>query len=212
MALRAANLQGESAKAAIDVGKSWGLKSLEPVVLQQLALRDASTNTLTPISPGMEKPVLVFPRIKTAGGVYALAKSVTMPAADREYRLVIDATTAEVSETGINRRLETAARAINLYALAGVSADRLKLAVVIHGKATPALLADASYQKQFDKPNPNAALIAELDKAGVQIALCGQAMMHAGYTMTDVRDDVHVELSALTTLADLQSAGYQLIP
>ena len=212
MALRAANLRGESSKTAISVGKSWGLKSLEPVVQQQLALRDANASSLTPISRAMEKPVLVYPRINTAGGVYALAKSVTMPAADHDYRLVIDATTGEVNEAGINRRLEIAARAVNLYALAGVPADRLKLAVVIHGKTTPAVLADASYQKQFGKANPNAALIAELHQAGVRISLCGQAMMHAGYTMSDVREDVRVELSAMTTLAELQADGYQLIP
>ena len=212
MALRAASLQGESSKAAIAIGKSWGLKSLEPVVQQQLAMRDAGTNKATPISPKEEKPMLVYPRIKTAGGVYALATSVTMPAADHEYRLVIDATSGEVTEAGINRRLEIAARAVNLYALAGVRADQLKLAVVIHGKATPAVLADVSYQKKFGKPNPNTALIAELHKAGVRISLCGQAMIHAGFTMSDVHEDVRVELSAMTTLAELQADGYQLIP
>lgn len=212
MALRAANLQGQSSKTSIDVGKAWGLKSLEPEVHQQLAIRDARANGSTPIPPGVEKPVLVYPRIKMAGGVYALAKGVTMPAADRDYRLVIDAKTGEVTETGINRRLEIAARALNLYALAGVPANQLKLAVVIHGKATPAVLADVSHRKQFGKPNPNADLIAELHKAGVRILLCGQAMIRAGYTVADVRDDVRVELSALTTLAELQADGYSLIP
>ncbi len=212
MALRAASLQGKSSTAAIDVGKAWGLKSLEPVVRQQLAMRDADANKSTPISSKEEKPMLVYPRIKTAGGVYALAKSVTMPVADHEYRLVIDATTAEVTEAGINRRLEIAARAVNLYALAGVRADQLKLAVVIHGKATPAVLSDVSYQKKFGTPNPNSALIAELHKAGVRIALCGQAMIHGGFAMADVHEDVRVELSAMTTLAELQANGYQLIP
>lgn len=212
MALRAARVQGQSSETAIDVGKAWGLKSLEPVVKQQLAMRGAHVNEPTPISPAATRPALLYPRIKTAGGVYALSKEVTMPAADHDYRLVIDVKGAEVTESGVNRHLETAARALNLYSMAGVPAAQLKLAVVIHGKATPSVLADASYQKLFGKPNPNAALIAELHTAGVRISLCAQAMIHAGYSMADVRDDVRVELSALTTLVELQADGYQLIP
>jgi len=37
MALRAATLQGKSTEAAIEVGKAWGLTSLEPVVREHLA-------------------------------------------------------------------------------------------------------------------------------------------------------------------------------
>ena len=36
MALRAATLQGKSTDEAIDIGKSWGLKSLEPAVRDEL--------------------------------------------------------------------------------------------------------------------------------------------------------------------------------
>ncbi len=212
MALRAASLQGQLPEAAIEIGKAWGLKSLEPVVKQQLAMRNVSTNEPPPSPSTVTKPVLAYPRIKSTGDVYVMTESVTMPALDHEYRLVIDAQGGEVNESGINRHLEVAARALNLYALAGVPAAQLKLAVVIHGKATPTVLAEASYQKRFGKPNPNAALLAELRKAGVRISLCGQAMIHAGYSMADVRGDVRVELSALTTLVELQADGYQLIP
>ncbi|MBL0164418.1 MAG: DsrE family protein [Xanthomonadales bacterium] len=212
MALRAARLQGRSPAAAIEIGKAWGLKSLEPVVTRQLASREAGSRTPTAPPSADARPALAYPRIAMAGGVYALPASVKMPAADREYRLVIDAKSDEVNDAGLNRRLEIAARALNLYALAGVPADKIKLVVVVHGKATAAVLADASYQKKFGKPNPDAGLIAALHEAGVRISLCGQAMVHADYTIADVRNDVRVELSAMTTLADLQADGYSLIP
>ncbi len=212
MALRAASLQGRSPEAAIEVGKAWGLKSLEPAVKQQLARPNTGTGkpTTSPAEPA--RPAQAYPRIAITGGVYALPAPVKMPAVDREYRLVIDVTTDEANQAGFNRRFELAARALNLYALAGVPADKLKLVVVVHGKATASLLADASYQKKFGKPNPDAALITALHEAGVRISLCGQAMVRSGYTIADVRDDVSVELSAMTTLAELQAEGYSLIP
>lgn len=245
MALRAAELQGQSPEAAIEIGKEWGLDSLEPDVRQKLAQRDTgevreqaneeamegamedakeevkeevkekankAARKATPAPAAKVTSVPVFPRIKLAGGVYILPKTVTMPAAKGKYRLVIDATTDDVTGAGINRDLESAARALNLYALAGVPAKRVKLAVVIHGKAVAAVLAEASYRKKFGKPNPNAALIAELNQAGVRIVLCGQAMVHAGLTQAEVRGDVGVELSAMTALVDLQKDGYELIP
>jgi intracellular sulfur oxidation DsrE/DsrF family protein len=206
--LRAATLQGQTTEAAIETGKSWGLKGLEPAVREELA-RQAGDK---PVAGQAERPPLKFPRISLAGGVHALAGDVSMPSADSEHRLVIDASSDESNDSGLNRRLETAARAVNLYALAGVPADKLKLALVFHGKATSIVLADASFQAHFGKPNPNAALMTELHKAGVEFFVCGQAMTHAGYSAAEVRSDVHVALSAMTALEGLQSAGYSLIP
>lgn len=154
----------------------------------------------------------LFPRIKSAGGVYALQGDIDMPAASIMHRVLIDATEDATTEVGINRRLDAAARAVNLYALAGVPADKLSVAVVIHGKATPIILSDASYRKHFAKANPNAALIADLRAAGVEIFVCGQALRHGGYVVSDVSKEVHVALSAMTKLVDLQAAGYGLIP
>ncbi len=154
----------------------------------------------------------LFPRIKSAGGVYALKGDIDMPAVSSMHRVLIDATQDATTDTGINRRLEAAARALNLYALAGVPADKINIAVVIHGKATPIVLSEASYKKHFGKANANAALMAELRAAGVEIFVCGQALRHAGFDVADVSGNVHVALSAMTKLVDLQAAGYGLIP
>jgi uncharacterized protein (TIGR01244 family) len=208
MALRAATLQGQTLEAAIETGKSWGLKGLEPAVREQLAKREGAT----PSTAQVERPPLKFPRIALAGGVYALTGDISMPSADREHRLVIDVSDGESNDSGINRRFEAAARAVNLHALAGVPADKLGIALVIHGKATSTVLSDASFQTQFGKPNPNTALMSELHKAGVEFFVCGQAMTHAGYSAAELRDDVQVALSAMTALEDLQTAGYSLIP
>lgn len=208
IALRAATLQGQSAEDAIALGKNWGLKGLEPAVREQLA----AAGTGSTAANDSTRPALQFPRIAIAGGVYKPGQGVSMPAADAMHRLVIDATTGDINDAGQNRRLEAAARAVNLYAMAKVPADKLKLAVVIHGKATPGVLTDSAHQARFGSPNPNTALYAALHDAGVEFFLCGQSMAHAGFSPDEVRSEVQVALSAMTTLATLQAAGYALIP
>ncbi len=157
-------------------------------------------------------PPLVFPRIASAGGVFALADGVEMPAPTAVHRLLIDATGGETTASGVNVGLEAAARALNLYALAGVPPENVKVAVVVHGKATSLVLSAAAYQRRFGKPSPDAALIAALHDAGVAIYVCGQALTHQGYVPADVHPDVVVALSAMTKLVDLQAQGYGLIP
>ena len=71
---------------------------------------------------------------------------------------------------------------------------------------------DTSYQKHFGKSNPDAALIAKLRKAGVEMYVCGQALSHRGHAVGDVRHDIRVAQSAMTKLVELQAAGYGLIP
>ncbi len=207
-ALRAAWIQGQSVEAALEQGRRWGLKGLEPVVRERLSASAAATTASVPKPVGTQE----FPRIEGAGGVYALPASVDMPATNIVHRLLIDATTAERTAAGNNRHLDAAARAVNLYAVAKVPPANLKVAVVVHGKATPLVLSDASYRRQFGKPNPDAGLIAQLHRAGVEIFVCGQALSHQGHAIVDVRGDIRVAQSAMTKLVELQAAGYGLIP
>lgn len=162
--------------------------------------------------PKAETGELQFPRITGAGGVYALPAGADMPAADGTYRVLIDARDDAATGQGSNRHLDAAARAVNLYALAGVPPDRVRVAVVVHGKATPLVLSDVAYRAHFDKPHPDAALIASLHAAGVELFVCGQALLHRGYASDEVRDEVVLTLSAMTKLVELQDGGYGLIP
>jgi intracellular sulfur oxidation DsrE/DsrF family protein len=155
---------------------------------------------------------LQFPRISGAGGVYAMPAGTDMPARDGNYRVLIDASSDATTEAGGNRHLEAAARAVNLYALAGVPPENIHVAVVVHGKATPLVLSDERYRAHFGKPHPDAGLVARLHAAGVRVFVCGQALTHRGYRPDEVRDEVVLTLSAMTKLVELQDEGYGLIP
>jgi intracellular sulfur oxidation DsrE/DsrF family protein len=196
----------------LDAGRHSGQKRLEPDVRNRLVAMSADKPGAAAGDKSDKPQALQFPRIKTAGGVYAMPAGTLMPAADVEHRLVIDAASGDTTPGGTLRRLEIVARAVNLYALAGVPADKLKVAVVLHGKATAAALSDAAYRKHFNTDSPNATLVSALHDAGVEFYVCGQALIHSGYTADEVDADVRVALSAMTTLTTLQAAGYSLIP
>ena len=90
--------------------------------------------------------------------------------------------------------------------------NKVEVAVVVHGKATPLVLSDKSYRQHFGKPNPDTALIAQLHRAGVKIYVCGQALTHQGYAVADVRGDIRVAQSVMTSLDELLASCYGLIP
>ena len=156
--------------------------------------------------------MLAYPRIQGAGGVLAVDAKADMPSVTAMHRLLIDISDDATTPAGINRRLDMTARALNLYALAGVPEDKLRVAILLHGKGTALALSDAAYAKKFGHVDADARLIAQLHAAGVEMFVCGQALGHQGFTAADVRPEVRVTLSALSKREELQAAGYSAVP
>jgi intracellular sulfur oxidation DsrE/DsrF family protein len=152
----------------------------------------------------------IFPRFKGAGAVYRITGAPDLDP-NQTYKLLLDVTAAGPKDK-IHSSVEHAARALNLFALAGAPNDKVSVAVVVHSKATPIVLSDAAYRRAYGTPNPNSDLIRRLSEAGVDIRVCGQAMHHHGFPTSDVLPSVIVDLSAMTTLVELQKRDYALIP
>ena len=111
---------------------------------------------------------------------------------------------AEQAEGGQpNRTLVSAARFINMHARAGIDANRIRLAVVVHGKAVH----DVS-----DKASSSSGLVASLIEHGVSIIVCGQSAAYYGVTTDELLPGVEMALSAMTAHALLQQQGYTLNP
>ncbi|MEL6692960.1 MAG: DsrE family protein [Pseudomonadota bacterium] len=108
----------------------------------------------------------------------------------------------------VSRRLETAARFLNMHGAAGVPAENMKVAIVVHGGAHRDLLSKGAEGTE----NPNADLIAALVAAGVTIDLCGQTAAYYGVSQEDLLPGVTLSLSAMTSHALLQQDGYTLNP
>lgn len=107
-----------------------------------------------------------------------------------------------------NRHFDSAARFLNMHARAGLPAEAMQLAIVVHGPAAM----DLVNAERLGRDNPNAALIAALIKAGVSISLCGQTAAYRDIEAGDLLPGVELTLSAMTAHALLQQQGYSLNP
>ena len=153
------------------------------------------------------------PQVITAAGTYhPLPKAAYQPDRNATYKVVFALTKAADKPDQVNPGIERLARTVNLYAAAGVPLDHLKFVAVAYGPATGLVLDDEHYKAQFGTGNPNLAVISQLRKAGVDVAVCGQAMAEHHYANDWAAKDVTLSLSALTTITELEQQGYALMP
>lgn len=131
---------------------------------------------------------------------------------DTHYKVSMDVSTVSETPTDRNRKLESAARFLNMHARNDIPRDHITFAIIVHGAAARDLLIDAAYEKRFTGANPNTRLLQELGDAGVTIYVCGQTIGFRGYGPDELNPAVTVALSAMTAHVRLQSEGYTLIP
>ncbi|WP_206998530.1 DsrE family protein [Trinickia mobilis] len=152
------------------------------------------------------------PTIQGYGPIHFLPDAAFKPRADQTYKIVFAMTQAAKSPDAVDPALDHVARTVNLYAAAGVPLSHLKFVAVAYGAATPLVLDDAHYRAAYGVANPNLPLIAELKKAGVTVAVCGQAVAEHHFNYDWVASDITPALSGLTTVTTLESQGYVLMP
>jgi intracellular sulfur oxidation DsrE/DsrF family protein len=152
------------------------------------------------------------PALPGVGKMHPLPKAAYQPQQSVTYRIVF-AVTKGVDQPGeVNPSLDRVARTVNLYASAGVPLDHMKFVAVLYGPATQAVLDNEHYRQQFGTDNPNLELIHKLRAAGVDVAVCGQAVAEHKFDYGWVHPDVTLALSALTTVSVLETQGYVLLP
>jgi intracellular sulfur oxidation DsrE/DsrF family protein len=121
-------------------------------------------------------------------------------------------TAASKAPEDVNPAVERVARAVNLYVSAGVPLSHLKFVAVAYGAATSIALDDAHYKAAYGVANPNLPVIARLRKAGIDVGVCGQAVLEHSYKYEWIDPSVTVSLSAITTITSLEQQGYSLMP
>jgi len=113
----------------------------------------------------------------------------------------------------INQSLDSAARFMNMHVAAGVKQEDIKIAVVVHGKATFDLTNDSVYGETYEgASNANKSAVQALTAQGVRIILCGQSAARHNVKKSDLLPGVEMALSAMTAHALLQQQGYTLNP
>ncbi|MBD8880841.1 DsrE family protein [Rhodanobacter hydrolyticus] len=151
------------------------------------------------------------PTISPYGKIHWLPDSAYRPQPDQTYSIVFALSVGAESPSQVNASLDRVARSINLYTQSGVPLNHLKFVAVAYGPATPLVLDDAHYKAAYGVPNPNLPLIRKLRDAGVDVAVCGQAVAEHKYQYDWVDKSVTISLSALTTISTLEHQGYSLV-
>lgn len=157
------------------------------------------------------EPSMQNPLIKDYGGIVVLPDAAEPPR--EETKALLDVASDEKRGT-VLKGLDRAASIVNLYEQAGAGpTNGLKLAVVIHGSATSAVLRSDAYSQHIDEGgNPNLELIDRLRQAGVEVYVCGQALARQGFRTDEVAPGVVVAVSAAIVHINRQMDGYHLIP
>ena len=175
------------------------------------AVDPASTSAPATATPPVADPNLLFPIIEGYGGVVAVADAVEPPRAGA--KLVLDVTSEAKKPEEINKGLDRAARLLNLYGAAGLKASDISITVVLHGEATKSVLSDEAWESRLQmKHNPNLPLIRLLQKAGVEVIVCGQALSYKKIERGEVAGEIPVAAAALTVLLNRQAAGFAYVP
>jgi intracellular sulfur oxidation DsrE/DsrF family protein len=174
-----------------------------------------------------------FPAVQHYGPIVPTIGASERPDPALRYRVVFNITRADTSPDKANPSLESVARFLNLLAADGVRPQPGDVVAVVHGAATLSVLSDDAYSRHaggmaihnaslawFEQllsagspqRNPNLPLIARLRAAGVTVSVCSQALHAQSIRADEVAPGVRLDVSALTTLANLQLRGFALIP
>jgi intracellular sulfur oxidation DsrE/DsrF family protein len=152
------------------------------------------------------------PVIADFGPVYAVPDPGLPTPMLQELRVRFDVADGAADAKAVSAQLEAAARFLNMHARAGVSAERLKVAVVVHGAAAKDALNHEAYRKRHGIDNPNLPLLEALKRAGARLYLCGQTAARQGIAASEMAAPVQMALSAMTAHLVLNAEGYVLNP
>jgi len=182
-------------------------------VLTLLAtLAPAALVAQAPAPPAPPAPPTKGPIVPDFGPAYAVPNPGLATPMLQELKLRFDVSETSADEKTLSARLETAARFLNMHGKAGISPDRLKVAIVVHSAASKDVLSNAAYKKRYGMDNPNLPLLEALKRAGVRIYLCGQSAGSRGISADEMAPQVQMALSAMTAHLVLNAEGYVLNP
>ena len=129
----------------------------------------------------------------------------------KTFKAVFDIMTSPDDLNQVNPAIETAARFLNMHGQNGIPLEQLKVALVVHNKASKDVISSEAYKKKYGTENPNEGLLKALMEANAEIIFCGQSSASRGFPKEDLIDGVQLSLSAMTALIQLQDDNYRLI-
>ena len=151
------------------------------------------------------------PIIKDYGKVWKIDNPDFQTDKTSNFKVVFDIMNSPEDHSQLNTSIETAARFLNMHAQSGIPKEQLKVALVVHNKASKDLITDSAYKTRYGVENPNSKMIKQLLDADVDIIFCGQSSVSRDFPKQDLIPRVQMALSAMTALIQLQNEGYTFI-
>jgi intracellular sulfur oxidation DsrE/DsrF family protein len=167
-----------------------------------LGLTVALALLVAPVSPAFAQ--LPIPDVTAARDVPGGHE---MPDPTLEYKVLFMVGAGPKAEE-VNPTLLSVARVVNTLAKGGVPAEKRKIVVMIRGGIDMILRNDAYKAKHEGKDNPNVAIIQALKKGGVDLRVCGQAVVGMKLDKAVIQPEIQVDLWAMTTAINLGLKGY----
>lgn len=94
----------------------------------------------------------------------------------------------------------------------GVPRKNVHLAIIVFGTATQSLLTNEAYRAATGTDNLNVALLQALHDSGVQIIVCGEALVNRNVPRAQLLPFVKVATNATLARATLAAQGYATFP
>ena len=134
-----------------------------------------------------------------------------MPDPNNTYKVVFSIGKPAAKPGEANPALTTVANYVNTLAKYGVPPEHRKIVVMIHhrGDGWQMILKNDAHRRATEGlDNPSLEMIQKLQKAGVEFRVCGQLVVARKINAEDMLPGFQTDLWALTSLVDLQMAGY----
>ena len=134
-----------------------------------------------------------------------------LPDPNKTYQVVFSVGKPSPESGKANPALTTIANYVNTLAKYGVPPEHRKIVVMIHhrGDGWQMILKNEAHRRDTEgNDNPSLELIQKLQKAGVEFRVCGQLVVARKIKPEDIRPGFQTDLWAMTSLIDLQMAGY----
>ena len=157
-----------------------------------------------------------YPVIKShsMAGILPVTGINAWPDSTQQYKLLFIWTlgsTDSIKTRKANFGLTEVGRIYNLHVASGIPVKNIHAVVAVHGLSAFSLLNEEAYRKKFNRTNPNAKLLKELQDAGLEIIVCGQAMGFLRIPNEALLPGIKIALTAQTIISSYAMKGYVLI-
>ncbi len=142
----------------------------------------------------------------------AAAELEVIPIQMREDLRIVYQVTDDAQHEGVNKGLFYARKLIDTYQKHSISPQQVHMHLVYHGTGIAAVVKDEARKRLgVDPANPNAEILAELVKRGVQAELCENTMQQKRVKPVELMPGVKLVVGAFPRLIDLQLQDFAYV-